>query len=294
MGPLVTDDATERARRQAQLQEAEADFDPLPFDADAARAFGQVAASLRSKGRKPAARALDALIAATAIANGLPLYTCNPEDFDRIDGLDLRPIPHPDRGSHPGPLGSAGTVAPRHGKRRSTACQNPDTNTAPSADAQPEREAPSSAITFLFSDIEGSTRLALELGDGFPALLARHHALLREAWRLHDGRELSTEGDSFAVVFADPLAAVRAAADAQRALATEPWPPNAEVRVRIGVHTGVAVAVGHTYVGIEVHRAARIAAAGHGGQTLLSDITAESVAGALAGDLTPGTSAGIA
>ena len=102
MGPLVTDDATERARRQAQLQEAEADFDPLPFDADAARAFGQVAASLRSKGRKPAARALDALIAATAIANGLPLYTCNPEDFDRIDGLDLRPIPHPDRGSHPG------------------------------------------------------------------------------------------------------------------------------------------------------------------------------------------------
>jgi tRNA(fMet)-specific endonuclease VapC len=101
VGPLVTDDAEERARRLAQLQQAEADFDPVAFDADAARAFGRVAASLRRNGRKPAARALDALIAATAIANDLPLYTCNPEDFDAIDGLDVRPIPHPDRGAHP-------------------------------------------------------------------------------------------------------------------------------------------------------------------------------------------------
>lgn len=95
VGPLVTDDEAERARRLAHVQQAEADFDPLPFDAAAARAFGQVASSLRRSGRKPAARALDALIAATAIANGLPLYTCNPDDFAGIDDLILRPVPVP-------------------------------------------------------------------------------------------------------------------------------------------------------------------------------------------------------
>ena len=96
VGPLVTDDEAERARRMAQVQQAEADFDPLAFDAAAARAFGQVASSLRRSGRKPAARALDALIAATAIANGLPLYTCDPDDFAGIEGLDVRLVPHPD------------------------------------------------------------------------------------------------------------------------------------------------------------------------------------------------------
>ncbi len=95
VGPLVTDDAAERARRQAQVQQAEADFDPLPFDAAAARAFGQVGSSLRRSGRKPAARALDALIAAIAVANGLPVYTCNPADFSGIDGLVVRPVPVP-------------------------------------------------------------------------------------------------------------------------------------------------------------------------------------------------------
>lgn len=96
VGPLVTDDDAERARRMAQVQQAEADFDPLAFDAAAARAFGQVASSLRRSVRKPAARALDALIAATAIANGLPLYTCDPDDFAGIEGLDVRLVPHPD------------------------------------------------------------------------------------------------------------------------------------------------------------------------------------------------------
>lgn len=95
VGPLVTDDDAERARRTAQVQQAEADFDPIPFDAAAARAFGQVAASLRRDGRKPAARAFDALIAATAIANGLPLYSTNPADFVGIDGLTIRPVPIP-------------------------------------------------------------------------------------------------------------------------------------------------------------------------------------------------------
>jgi predicted nucleic acid-binding protein len=96
VGPLVARDEPERAARQAHLQQAEADFYPLPFDAAAARAFGQVAASLRRAGRKPAARAYDAMIAATALALDLPLYTCNPTDFAGIDGLRVIPIPTPD------------------------------------------------------------------------------------------------------------------------------------------------------------------------------------------------------
>lgn len=91
-GPLVARDERERASRQAHLQEAEADFDPLPFDRASARAFGQVAASLRRSGRKPAARAYDALIAATAMAHGLPVYTCNAANFEGIDGLHVIPV----------------------------------------------------------------------------------------------------------------------------------------------------------------------------------------------------------
>jgi predicted nucleic acid-binding protein len=97
VGPHVARTSRERAARQAHLQQAEADFDTIPFDAAAARAFGRVAASLRRAGRKPAARAYDALIAATAIANDLPLYTCNPDDFAAIDELTVRPVPHPDQ-----------------------------------------------------------------------------------------------------------------------------------------------------------------------------------------------------
>jgi tRNA(fMet)-specific endonuclease VapC len=96
VGPHVARTTRERAARQAHLQQAEADFESLPFDAEAARAFGQVAMSLRRAGRKPAARAYDALIAATAIANGLPLYTCNEGDFAGIDDLTLVAVPHPD------------------------------------------------------------------------------------------------------------------------------------------------------------------------------------------------------
>jgi predicted nucleic acid-binding protein len=95
VGPLVTSNEEERAHRQAHLQQAEADFVPLPFDTDAARAFGQVAASLRRSGRKTAARAYDAMIAATALANDLPVYTCNPDDFSGIDGLEVVAVPVP-------------------------------------------------------------------------------------------------------------------------------------------------------------------------------------------------------
>ena len=93
VGPLVVDDEEERADRQARLQRVEADFDPIPFDADAARAFGQVAAALRRAGRKTTARAYDAMIAATAVANDLPLYTSNPRDFSGIEGLRVVDVP---------------------------------------------------------------------------------------------------------------------------------------------------------------------------------------------------------
>lgn len=96
VGPFFATDDQERAARQARLQEAEASFEPLPFDASAARVLGRVAASLRRSGRKPAARAFDALIASTAIANGLEPYTCNPKDYSGIDDLALIAIPHPD------------------------------------------------------------------------------------------------------------------------------------------------------------------------------------------------------
>lgn len=96
VGPLVAIDPQVRAARQAQLQQAEADFDPLPFDAAAARAFGRVAADLRGAGRKPAARAYDALIAAVAISNDLPLYTANPTDFAGITGLRVVAVPPSD------------------------------------------------------------------------------------------------------------------------------------------------------------------------------------------------------
>ena len=95
VGPLVAQDDQQRSARQAHLQQAEADFDPLPFDAAAAHAFGRVGASLRRAGRKTAARAYDAMIAATAIANDLPLYTCNPDDFDGIEDLRVIALPVP-------------------------------------------------------------------------------------------------------------------------------------------------------------------------------------------------------
>jgi tRNA(fMet)-specific endonuclease VapC len=98
VGPLVARDDHERAARQAHLQQAEADFTPLPFDAAAARAFGGVAASMRRSGRKIAARTYDAMIAATAVANHLPIYTCNPADFAGIDTLTVFAVPAPGPG----------------------------------------------------------------------------------------------------------------------------------------------------------------------------------------------------
>jgi predicted ATPase/class 3 adenylate cyclase len=127
---------------------------------------------------------------------------------------------------------------------------------------------PTGTVTFLFTDIEGSTRLVYEHGDAFAGLLVEHRRLLREGFARHGGLELGTEGDAFFVVFPSAGEAVAAAAEAQAALAGGP------VRVRMGLHTGEAQLVEGTYVGLEVHRAARIAAAGHGGQVLVSAATA--------------------
>ncbi len=132
-------------------------------------------------------------------------------------------------------------------------------------------ELPTGTVTFLFSDIEGSTRLLQLTRERWPALLERHRVLLREAFTAQDGVEVGTEGDSFFVAFPSAARAVRAAVAAQRALAAEPWGLDEPVRVRMGLHTGMADVRDGDYVGIDVHRASRIGAVAHGGQVLLSD-----------------------
>lgn len=129
---------------------------------------------------------------------------------------------------------------------------------------------PTGTVTFLFSDIEGSTRLLRALGDDYADVLARHDRVIREAVERADGHEVSTEGDSFFVVFRSAPAAVRAAVDAQSALAAERWPEDATVRVRMGLHTGEGTLGGDNYAGLDVNRAARIAEVAHGGQVVLS------------------------
>jgi predicted ATPase/class 3 adenylate cyclase len=133
---------------------------------------------------------------------------------------------------------------------------------------------PTGTVTFLFSDIEGSTRLLQRVGgESYADLRGQHQALLRAAWVAHQGVEIGTEGDSFFVAFPSAPQAVAAAAEATQALSVHAWPEGADIRVRIGLHTGVPLLAGDTYVGLDVHRAARIAAAGHGGQVLLSEAT---------------------
>jgi DNA-binding NarL/FixJ family response regulator/class 3 adenylate cyclase len=134
-------------------------------------------------------------------------------------------------------------------------------------------ELPTGTVTFLFSDVEGSTVLLRRLRERYTDVLGDHQRLLRSAFAEHGGHEVGTEGDSFFVAFTNPASALAAAASAQRALAAHGWPEDAEVRVRMGIHTGqVSVAEGH-YVGLAVHRAARICGAGEGGQVLVSQAT---------------------
>ena len=135
------------------------------------------------------------------------------------------------------------------------------------------RELPRGTVTFLFTDIEGSTRLLQELGDGYADALAEHRRALREAFKGHDGVEVDTQGDAFLVAFGEAAEAVAAAAEGQAALEGGP------IRVRMGLHTGVPQRSDEGYVGLDLHLGARVAAAGHGGQVLLSEATRELVVG---------------
>jgi predicted ATPase/class 3 adenylate cyclase len=132
---------------------------------------------------------------------------------------------------------------------------------------------PSGTVTFLFTDIEGSTRLLQELGPAYAELLSLHHAVLRACIQEWHGVEVDTQGDAFFVVFQRASDALQATAAMQRSLATQVWPQGASVRVRMGLHTGEPSLSSIGYVGLDVHRAARLCSAGHGGQVLLSEAT---------------------
>ncbi len=131
-------------------------------------------------------------------------------------------------------------------------------------------------FTFLFSDIEGSTALETRVGrERYAEVLARHRVLLRDVWARHGGYEQGTEGDSFFVLFTEAPDALAAAVEAQRAIGAEPWPDDARIRVRMGLHTGGAERAGDSYVGLAINQAARIAAVAYGGQVLVSGATRE-------------------
>ena len=139
-------------------------------------------------------------------------------------------------------------------------------------------QIPSGTVTFLFTDVEGSTRLLKQLREGYGDVLATHRRLLRAAVAEHGGQEIDTQGEAFFFAFARAREAVAGAAAGQRALAAEQWPEGVVVRVRMGIHTGEPVVGAEGYTGMGVHRAARICGAGHGGQVLVSNATRELVA----------------
>jgi predicted ATPase/class 3 adenylate cyclase len=139
----------------------------------------------------------------------------------------------------------------------------------------PAIAAPSGNVTFVFTDIEGSTRMFHRLGDQFVDLLHRHNHLLSNIWVRHDGYEVSTEGDSFFVAFGSADDAIEACADAQRQLDSEDWPEGGHIKVRMGIHTGLASLYEDNYVALAVHQAARVVAAAHGGQILVSQDTVD-------------------
>jgi predicted ATPase/class 3 adenylate cyclase len=165
-------------------------------------------------------------------------------------------------------------AAARRGARQADPVTTTDAPAAAVLETSALSSLPTGTVTFLFTDIEGSTRLLQQLGAArYVALRDIHARLLRAASAAHGGHEVDTQGDSFFFAFPTATEAAAAAAEAQRAIAGHPWPDGATVRVRMGVHTGAPLVAGDHYVGLDVHRAARIEAAGHGGQVLLSEST---------------------
>jgi DNA-binding SARP family transcriptional activator/streptogramin lyase len=152
---------------------------------------------------------------------------------------------------------------------------------APAATAAMPPRVPSGTVTFLFTDIESSTRLVQELGDGYGELLEQHHRLVRDALGRHGGEEIDTQGDAFFFAFRRARDAVQGAVDAQRSLTEATWPAGATVRIRMGIHTGEPGIAQTGYHGLDVVRAARISGAAHGGQTLVSSATRDLVGSAL-------------
>jgi class 3 adenylate cyclase len=132
---------------------------------------------------------------------------------------------------------------------------------------------PSGTVTFVFSDVEGSTGLLKRLGESYGELIAEHRRIVRETFGAHDGVEIDTQGDSFFYAFARARDAVAAAVDAQRAHTGQAWPDGEQVRVRMGLHTGEPAVGAEGYLGVDVVRAARLAATGRGGSVLLSETT---------------------
>ena len=148
-----------------------------------------------------------------------------------------------------------------------------------------EQHLPSGTVTFLFTDIEGSTRLLQQLGEKFATLMEEQEQLLREVFETNHGSVMGTQGDSFFVAFSSAVDAINAVVQCQRALAAQAWPEAVNVRVRMGLHTGEPQISSSKYIGIDVHRAARIAAAAHGGQVLLSQTTRDLIENELPEDI---------
>lgn len=144
----------------------------------------------------------------------------------------------------------------------------------PRLPAMARRDLPTGTVTFLFTDVQGSTRLLKLLGTRYGSVLGRHHDLVRETVGRHGGYEVDTQGEAFFVAFPRAKDAVAAAIETQRAHATESWPDGVDVRVRIGIHTAEPELAQTGYIGMGLHRAARLCALGHGGQVLLSRSTA--------------------
>jgi WD40 repeat protein/class 3 adenylate cyclase len=162
--------------------------------------------------------------------------------------------------------------------------QKPELEWVPPPGARGRAALPSGTVTFLFSDIEGSTRLFRHLGHGYVDLLERHRRLVRAAVAGVGGAEVNSEGDGLFFAFSSAAAALTASVEAQQALVAEPWPAGAEVRVRMGLHTGEATPHNGDYIAIAVHQAARVRNAAHGGQVLLSQATAAAIGGAVPGE----------